>query len=647
MQAPAPNTRPLRAPLRGTGMTRPNAAAALESAAKARANMQTAQQRGMAAGGQKPMAPQAPAQKPGAAPAQAPQRQQAAPAPRPTPQAYSNPEWNPRAQAASQLSGLSMGVPKPVPVQTPQGYQLPAGKAMGLTMSSVPGTASYTGGAADIAKKAAMPLWGLPGKMQGASLPWEVSPSEEDWDPLSGEFMPPGEQVSDPLNDPSMWSDMTDEFEEDYGTPQEQKAKQDAALAQQQAFMEEWGMTPEEFAAVMGEGGPDLAGLMPEGWEDTAALAGLDESDWANEANPGPGFAWNPDTGKWEKQALPPGVSRDDPRWTFNEESGQWQLHDYEKEGPLVDGEYMGEWTKGLIESDVEDYMNPMLEKQKKEAWDQAQQANYELAQALGARGIGASGLAGMGMGDIYAATQANVQSLEFDEYTAAAERRLKELQLALSGRQGDLSAETQKELADKAAELEKFLAESQYAREDRDDIWTDIDNYAAAFEKDAPKGWSPSSLSAYRKWASTPGNDFYKAEITVSGDSVIFDEKASNQNMKDAGYQGGTTPANPMQVGFDESWLDTPESAYDAYVEGAKSVGAPRMSYAQFAAWVWENYKVQLPAGGTGPSGGSGYQSKDGDADYGDGDGAPAGMTQEEFNAWFEDEYGIEGTEE
>jgi hypothetical protein len=141
-----------------------------------------------------------------------------------------------------------------------------------------------------------------------------------------------------------------------------------------------------------------------------------------------------------------------------------------------LDSEYLGEKAKGAIDSDVEDYMNPELDNQKKEAWDQAQAAMAQVANQMGSRGIGASGLAGLGMGDVLTATQAQVQGLEFDEYTRAAELRLNEIRTLLSGNQGVLTVEAQKELADEAAQLEKEMAQMQYDQENKDDVWTAVD---------------------------------------------------------------------------------------------------------------------------------------------------------------------------
>ena len=447
------------------------------------------------------------------------------------------------------------------------------------------------------------------GTETGFPLPTpDYSSDEEEFDPLSGEFMPPGEQVSDPLNDPSMWGDMTEEFEADYGTPEEQKAKQNAALAEQQAFVEQYGMTPEEFQSVAGMDLPEFADMVPEDIWDTLALINQDEDEWSNESNPGPGWFWNDATGKWAREALPPGVDKDDPRWTYNEESRKWQLHDTETDGPLMDRAYFDEKTKSAIESDVEDWMNPELENQKKQAWEQAQAANLDVAKALGSRGIGASGLVGMGMGDIFKATQNNVQGLEFDEYTRAAELRLNEIRTLLSGRQGDLAAETQKGLATEAAELEKYLAETQYDREDRDDIWADIDNVAAALEKSAPNGWGPNSLAAYRKWASTPGNDIYKAVTRVEDGRIIFDTTASDKAMGNPGGAGDQAGAglDPAATGFDPESLagETNEAAwyaaYEQYAEDANTSGDPPMTYVQFRAWVTESIgeKPWAPSG-------------------------------------------------
>lgn len=626
MQAPAPNTRPLRAPLRGTGMTRPNAAVALESAAKARAAMQTAQQRGSAAGGQ-PVAPQM-QQAPQRGAQAAPQRQQAPQSQpgrgvsaQPAPVAYPNPEWNPRAAAAKTLQGLPQ-MPQVGPVALPGGMA-PAGKPGGnIYASMAPGDKQQA--LANLASKQTSALFQAgrgeavsPVQSQGWALPY--GDDGEEFDPLAGEFMLPGQAVSDPLNDPTMWDDETAAWEEDYGTPAEQQAKQNAALA----FQEQTGMTPEEMAAAIGMGDVDygallegaegaddlgLAGLEPEGWDDTAALAGEDE--WSNGSNPGPGWSWNDATGKWVQEALPPGVSADDPRWTYNEESGKWQLFDASGEENLVDRDYWDEKAKGALESDVEDYMNPELENQKKQAWDQAQAANLDVAKALGSRGIGASGLAGMGMGDVFKATQQNVQGLEFDEYTRAAELRLNEIRTILSGRQGDLSAEMQKELADEAATLEKELTQMQYAREDRDDIWQQIDNMAAAMEKKAGEGWNVASQNEFRDWASTPGNDPYKAVVYVSPDGeIVFDRKAS-----DAKNNTANQPVKPPEeFGVNETWFGSDLSdaqswrkAWKQYQSQAATAGFNAMSFDEFVDWASEAFfNGQKPAGDSGGGGG------------------------------------------
>lgn len=589
MQAPPPNTRPLRAPLRGTGMTRPNAAVALESAAKARAAMQTAQQRGSAAGGQ-PVAPamqQAPQRGAQQAPAKPQPQVQPGRAPaQPAPVAYPNPEWNPRVAAAKTLAGLQP-MPQAGPVAIPGGMA-PAGKPGGNPMASM----------------------GFdPGSFQAKAVP-----------PNSG-FAAPVTLPVDPLNDGSMSFDMTDEFEADYGTQAEQQAKQNEALA----FQEQTGMTPEEMAASIGMGGLDygallegvdgadsidMADLLPEGWSDTVALADQDEGDWANENNPGPGWSWNDATGKWTQEALPPGVSADDPRWNYNAEAGKWQLFDASGEENLVDRDYWDEKAKGALESDVEDYMNPELENQKKQAWDQAQAANLDVAKALGSRGIGASGLAGMGMGDIFKATQQNVQGLEFDEYTRAAELRLNEIRTILSGRQGDLSAEMQKELADEAAKLEKEMAQMQYAREDRDDIWQQIDNMAAAMEKKAGEGWNVASQNEFRDWASTPGNDPYKAVVFVSPNGeIVFDRKAS-----DAKNNTAKQPVKPPEeFGVDETWFGSDLSdaqswrkAWKQYQSQAATAGFNAMSFDEFIDWASEAFfNGQKPAGDSGGGGG------------------------------------------
>lgn len=612
MRTNSPNTMPLRAPLLGSGMTRPNAAAALESAAKARSQMQAAQAKGTAQGN--------PAPKPAApAPQVQPKPAMQAPAAQPgkVPVQYPNPEWNPRAEAARQMRSA---VPPMAMQKQPMAVNLPAGYAPPPQMSGNP--------------VASMAPAGKPGFEVPVKLP------------------PPS-----PTNDPSTWTDVTSEMEAAYGTQPEQQAGQQQSQEDQYAIDTYYGgdamayyqdqidqaQTPEEQAAaeaalaefmtpglMMGdadlgallagaEGAGDMGALMPEGWSDTAALAGLDEGDWANESNPGPGFAYNPDTGKWEQDALPPGVSADDPRWGFNEETGQWQLHDYEKDGALVDGEYMGEWAKGLIEGGVEDHMNPYLDEQKKEAWDQAQAANYQVAQTLGARGIGASGLTAMGMGDVFAATQANVQGMDFDAYGQAAEIRLKEIQLALSGRQGDLSIEAQKEFADEAAELEKYLAETQYAREDEDDVWQKIDNVAVLYEKSAPDGWGDGEAEKYGAYVSGGGSE-WGAKFRMQGGKIYFvggTAKTPQENTSGGFMAPGWKEGDPLQgqrpVSAGHNGFLGLTDTYEEYAAIEKSHGYTPRSFEE-----WQKYgsKVQ-PIGGEQGSDNDAEDAGEAEGDY------------------------------
>lgn len=580
-------------------MTRPNAAVALESAAKARAEMQAAQQRGAQRG-----APAAPTQarapvaaaKPGGPQGPMP-RQYPNPEWQPKGQPgraqYPNPEWSPRAEA---VKGLMQAAPKPAlgGVALPAGYAPPQGP-VGNPMASM----GFQGGNAGYAP--------------------------------SGGFVPPAVPVQlppqSPLSDPGQWQDVTGQYA-GYASPQEQAAKQQQIQQAQYEIETYYGgdagayyadkvelaQTPEEKAAAqaayqefaLGQiAGADfdeaelLAGLMPEGWSDTAALAGMDESEWENEANPGPGFKWDAASGKWVSDPMPPGISADDARWDYDYETGKWSLVPVEEE-PALDKAEFDQYLEQAIDSDVSAYMNPNLDKQKKEAWDQAQAANYEMAQALGSRGIGASGLAGMGMGDVFAATQANVQGLEFDEYTRAAELRLNEIRTLMQARAGDMTAEQQQKLADEAAKLEKELAEMQYAQEDEGDIWQMVDNMAAIYEKLAPEGWGEGQAEAFAAWVSQ-GNNPFDAKLVPGADGKLRFDLAQSGPYTSQEKENQFGPPNAVNYGgYDPQEGGIPgDSTYEEYLAMVPDGAAP-MTPTAYRQWQIQHGFIEPTSGGS-----------------------------------------------
>lgn len=132
--------------------------------------------------------------------------------------------------------------------------------------------------------------------------------------------------------------------------------------------------------------------------------------------NPGPGYEYDTNLGRWIESATPTGIAADDPGWVF--QNGQW-VHS-PKDAVMAKA---GTELADLLDDNAMDhatYSPEDLAKQNEAMWAQAAQAKWEAQNGLAARGITGSGIEAMGTMGIDRATMNDITQLDAENRKGA-----------------------------------------------------------------------------------------------------------------------------------------------------------------------------------------------------------------------------------
>lgn len=208
------------------------------------------------------------------------------------------------------------------------------------------------------------------------------------------------------------------------------------------------------------------------------------------------GSYWNEQEGAWTKDsegdgALPPGVDEDTPGVYFDYEENRWT---YDPEGGADKSAIDAQLEKALT-SDPEDYgMSPELlaDNQKKIA-QQGAEAKTKLSQQLAGRGLGASGLAGTGFGNIDVGTINAQTDLATQNFQTGVEARINELKTLLTAHGNELSEANRVEIAKEIAAAEKSKTDYEQKSQKEADVWNAATNLLAQAggSEYAPAAWA------------------------------------------------------------------------------------------------------------------------------------------------------------
>lgn len=179
-----------------------------------------------------------------------------------------------------------------------------------------------------------------------------------------------------------------------------------------------------------------------------------------------------------------PTTAQPAPGWDWQKDRG-WMP---QEEGIDTPKEGIDEYFLDVLSGSPEDYLMPEDVMKAKQAglFNEAAIARRKLNDQLGARGIGASGIAASQLGGIDVATQQAIGDLEAQDWAQAQEAYQNRLQtlggLAMQG----LSEENRLKVLDAQMESEKQAA-----------AWTAAQEFAASVGADR---WSPEAIQAYWK---------------------------------------------------------------------------------------------------------------------------------------------------
>lgn len=502
-----------------------------------------------------------------------------------------------------------------------------------MAMSGVGGSVGYTGGAGEIGKKAAapvaMPFGGAANKpgfevpssgMQSRGGSAEAVPVK--YGTMETEGLTSGPAEYDQLNDPSAWTDETEAFESEYGTQAEAQESEEEDIG-----ADYWGNTGGTAQDAWHESGGKIT---PDQWQDYAddygkmftSMTGKEQADFITgtvegeaifgpykdkygdaQDNPGPGFRWDRDAGVWVQDKMPVGISADDPGWDYDEFEGRWAYT------PGTKSKESGEEVDKAFGSSPLDYAIPqeLIDKQKKEAWDKAGLANQEMASMLGSRGIGASGLAGLGLGNVMTATQDQVQQMDFDNYALGIESRLSEVNALLARYSLEMTEEGRQNLAKEANDLTRDLEEARMRGDDEGDAWQAADNFAASYKEEAPQGWGVGQLEEFLAFVRAGGNP-EDARLSVAGEHLQFDGGTmpksgggsvsgsshshggwnNESGWKAPGWKEGDPLAAPRSDDVGSHGFLGQTATYEDYVAREAAMGYQPHDEASWKKWGW-----------------------------------------------------------
>lgn len=187
------------------------------------------------------------------------------------------------------------------------------------------------------------------------------------------------------------------------------------------------------------------------------------------------GKAWDGKSGMWVDQssdyALPAGVGENTPGVYFDPDMNEW-VYDPEHGADMnaIDAQ-----VEKALTSKPEDYgMSPELLAENESKIDrQGADAKAKLSQQLAGRGIGSSGLAGTGFGNIDVGTISAKTDLRTSNFQTGVEARINELKTLLTAHGNELSEKNRVEIAKQIADADKAKFEFEKLSQKESDQFT------------------------------------------------------------------------------------------------------------------------------------------------------------------------------
>lgn len=405
-----------------------------------------------------------------------------------------------------------------------------------------------------------------------------------------------------PVRQAAVGTDITSQFEQDYGSQADQKRKQDKALAEQQGNQgvqdwnrvanTEWERAERKGAAPVGdeyraawlssyEKYPEFRGLSP---EQQQAFLDQEYRDSLGEGNYGTRPTAAPNT--TAPRTIP----------------------------TALDEELLAalEGTEGYGFSDEE------MQLQQDEIQRKVGSAQFGVAQQMAARGLGSSGLTGVQLGNVEAAALGEWADLVAADKQMAIDERINVLKTLLQNRASELSEANRKSISDRIAQLEedKF----GYTKEEAasGDQWTELVNALALLGgEEYSSGALAWALSESEK--GTPFSDIVKQldeslngelfKMGVTGDAEGGTGTEAKEPITEGVEVGGDEYGKPVTYGLNvNAWQQAAQAlrpdgttfmtgdyettgeiyqaAYDQYEADSVAGGFPPLSYPEWLSY-------------------------------------------------------------
>ena len=309
--------------------------------------------------------------------------------------------------------------------------------------------------------------------------------------------------------------------------------------------------------------------------------------------NPGPGFDWDNELGKWKAVPMPPGVTADSPGWYYDMNDG-WQYDPYASVKDKVALNASEVMDKDLSEFG---FNAEELQAQEDQIIRQAAEAKAKAMQQMAGRGLGGSGLEIAGLGNIDVGAISAITDLKTENKALQIEQRLNEIKTYLAAFGSQIDDKTRNELAAEAMELQKAQLEYEKSEQKEADRHTLLNNAIAQL---GGEEWDAEALAqAYDALdAGESIQDILRNLLEDSGGKLLpkpAEPAGGTPPAGISGYQGdpGTESANyaeppPIQDGGD--WYAASgserEAQYMDYAASAVDAGQAPLSEADWNTW-------------------------------------------------------------
>ncbi len=272
-------------------------------------------------------------------------------------------------------------------------------------------------------------------------------------------------------------------------------------------------------------------------------------------------------------------------------------------------GEYKSENIKNQMESQLYDYLNQATGIPEEELQGQIAQLKMastdqmaQFAQQMAARGVGASGLVGQGLGQIASQTVGAIANLRFENAKLALDERLNKMKAYMSMYGQMMSEENRMEIFDKMNGLEQTKFEYQQEQDRIESDWNVVSNIPAMLQ--AKGGWDSDAWTWAFKMVTEGKNedgspvtaDQIMAELEVKEGKVVKKFKEPSEQGDDEGekkYYAGDPKPSGEGIPTDKAIWDghaMPTAAQDAWAKAQNFENY--MQYLKFAEGAGQQYK-------------------------------------------------------